>query len=1002
MPTFEFETDDGISYTVEGDEDTTEAQAQSFLGTLSPDQLTQYESGPDATTFERLHLGVAESGNITTNTEDFIASHFPVVANRFVWDEEGLRVEDAEDRYGVDFGELSPQARRDRIAEVREANIQKDHADALAESEAMAQRGETDYARISGAVLKGVADPVAFVPIAGTAAKAKQAVSVGQKIAAGSKTGAKAGAGFGAAFGASEELADTGIPTTVEEGVDFAKTTAVNAGIGTAGGAVLGGGIVGVSQVPRAAKRSSLTRTLRSPSKTAKLQDKYQHTVLVEKVKGATGANAHKVARENLGMNPEDVYQMGRMTESPIRTPTTAAQASEMLGQAKLSDSLDHGAAGIFSKLTRPIDMRMRELSPIVYGKLMGMEAESFSKMHQYHQETIPFRNIFRKMNSSPLDLAGKQDKKVLAKALYNRDFDRARTIVEAKFGAKGVEDFNRMVTALEQLGAEAKAVGIKFDAIDNYFPRIIKDLDGLKKLIGSKPHLSKFGQALQAAQKKRDNTALSTSEEIKLLNRIIEDRGGRIAKSVGSAKKRRIEAVEDDMLQFYDDPITSIDLHIKDVSAAIARRKFFGKSMKESDNGLEKITDSIGDLLAKSDDLKPGSTASEEVKSILQSRFGGGEDGGSRSLSNARSLVSGITLGNPISGALQLTDIGVTAWVKGLGNTLRGLPRASLETLKGTLGLESSKINADTMGWMMEMAQELSTAGRASNAVRRGSDALMRYGGFKAFDRFGKNVTIQASLQKGMRQLRSAKGTKKFLDEWSGSYSGEDMQKLMGDMKAGRITDIVKQHIFSEVTETQPISRSQMPQKYLDAPNGRVFYQFKTWGLKQLEVARNRVLKNVFSLSPKKQAQGAKEMALMFAYIGSAGVSVKELQGWMLGRDSIVSNADELTDEAFWAVMGNMLFSRYGVQNLTERGDVKGMATNYIVPPALVIPGEIAVNGALGLMGGDEEAVKTLKSTGLGRMFHNWFGGGAEEFNDKLRTKRTEKVLGTDFGDED
>lgn len=958
----------------------------------------------DTKGWERLQLGVVEGGAITTNMWDYAVSHMPFLAEDYGsgFKEEGddpLRLVDAREKFGDDFLELSPQQRRDRMKEVRAVKLQENHAEALRASELMAERGEVDGMRLLGNVTKGVADPVAWVPVLGTAAKAKQAAGIGQKIVAGTKEGTKQGAVFGGLFGASEELADTGVPTTAEEGVDFAKTTATHAGIGAAGGAVLGGSIVGLSQVPRATQRARVARTLRSPSEAEKLSAKYQQYMLEAKAQGTPerpvlGADAHKSARERLGMTPDDVYKMSRITEEPIRTPATSAEAAETLGYIKLADGTGP-AAGVWAKLARPIDTRLREVFPQGYGKLMGMETESFRKMHEYHRQTIPFRDMFRKFN--------KKDRKILGRQLYNKDFKTASASIEARFGREGVEKFDKMVTALTELGKEAQASGIKFDFIDHYFPRIIKDIDGLKEYIGSHPELGSYAKALAKAQKAREGgTPLSGYEEIKILNRMLEDRGGRVAKSVGSAKQRRIETITEEMLQFYDDPITSIDLHIKDVTAAIARRKFFGKAMKESDDGLEILDDSIGALLADSG-IEPGSRQADEIASILKSRFGKGEDGGNKKLSTIRSGISGLVLGNPVSGALQLTDVGVTSWVKGLGNTLRGLPRASLETLKGTLGVESSKMNADTMGWMMEMAQELDTTAAFGSNIRKLSDGLMRYGGFKAFDRFGKNVTIQASLRKATNQLKSNKGTKKFLDEWASVYDGEELTTLMADLKAGRVTDIVKQHIFSEVTETQPISRSQMPQSYLDIPNGRIWYQFKTWGLKQLEVARNRVLKNLFSLSPKKQARGAKEAALMFTYIGSAGVGVKEAQSWMLGRDSVISNADELTDEAFWAVMGNMLFSRYGIQNLTERGDWKGMVTNYTAPPALIIPGEIAINAGLGIMG-DDEATKKLMARvpTVGKFIDNWFLGGAEEFNEKLRTKRTEKVLGTDYADED
>jgi len=997
MPTFDFDGPDGNVYSVEADEGTTQAQAQEFLGTLSPEQLKDYlwETPPEATVMERMMLGFDEVANITGNLGDYMVSHYPALATRWEPGEGGFLF--AEDQYGEDFYELTPQERRDRISEVDTAKIQKEHANAIAASEAMAARGETDVARMVGGFGKAVADPATLVPVFGQAGKVKAAATAGQKFVAGTKAGVKGGALFGGAYEASEGLKESG----EVDPMDVAK----GAGVGAVAGGTLGGAIAPLGAVVTRGGRQKarIAKAKKSVSKADKLQKDYQENVLLAKAEGMSGADAHKYAREQLGLNTRDLYDLTSLTQTPIKTPTTAINATEELAARNISKRLGSNGnlaatnPGLYSTFIRPIDTRIRELSAPVFGRIMELEQRALSGIHKYHKEMVPLRKTWRKIGHH---FGGKADKEELGLAMMNSNFKRARAIVQARVGDKGLAAFDRMVTGLKALEAEAKSVGIKFDTISNYFPRSVKDLPGLKNYLGSQPVIrDKLSKALsQAAKEKGIQNVDDLPEEdvTKIINRLLQQPKQKVRKELGATKERRIDTINKEILKFYDDPITAIDLHIRDMTAAIERRRMFGDSLVETKHGLEKVDESVGKLLTKMG-YGEDKVARGELMKMLTMRFGPGEQAGDRGLQTLRQGTAGLTLGNPVSAVLNLADVGITGVTKGVINTIRGIPKAGLETIKGTIGIESKDLNADNAGWMLEMAQEISTGGRTSNFVRRAGDAMIRYGGFKLVDRFGKNITIQASLRKAQGQLKTKAGTRRFLREWGQVYDPQELQALMLDLKNKNVTDIVKAHIFSEVAEIQPLTRSQMPQKYLEAPNGRAFYQFKTWGLRQLEVTRQRVVQNLKSPDPMDKLRGAQQAVLLFAYVGGAGVGAKELQNWMRGRDSKITNPAELGDEMFWALMGNILFDRYNIGKVIEQGDAKGIISNYLTPPSLVIPGEIAVDAARGVTTDDPDRWDDfVKSTGgFGRMIQNLFMGGAEEYNKKLKDERREKVFG-------
>ena len=47
---------------------------------------------------------------------------------------------------------------------------------------------------------------------------------------------------------------------------------------------------------------------------------------------------------------------------------------------------------------------------------------------------------------------------------------------------------------------------------------------------------------------------------------------------------------------------------------------------------------------------------------------------------------------------------------------------------------------------------------------------------------------------------------------------------------------------LYSRLLDFQPVALSEMPEYYLKAGNGRVFYMLKTYTLKQMDVFRKEV----------------------------------------------------------------------------------------------------------------------------------------------------------------
>ena len=920
--------------------------------------------------------------NITTNVGDYMKSAFPYLSTEYRWGEDGVEIIGPEEIYGEDFYDLTRQERRDRMKEVDRTRLDDKYKEAIAVQRLMEARGESDIAGTAGMISKGIADPAAFVPIAGQAGKIG---SAGYKAA--TAKGAGVGAGWGAAYGVSEQLSESGAPTTKEEYLQMSEKAGKYAATGAIGGAVLAPAMRGTVQGAKALQRVGIEKSLSTAPGRVDLTRKYYQKVWEYQQDGKTSSEATTAARKALKLRVDDVFHLIRNNDNPLMNPAMnaleatrrmAAHANKTFTKALPAKNKSISA---FDRYLAPLDSVMREIEPWVAQRVRMADANVLRKNHEYHEGVKGFYKMY--------DKVPKAERRVIDTALRNNDLTGARELFVTGRGVKAGESFDEMVATLEKLGMEMEKVGIKFDGIQDYFPRQVKDLDGLKRYLGSKRKAVGWRKVLKTAQRNAGRE-LTEAEQSKLLNRYVTSGRKTTHKDVGSTKKRNILYVDEEMGRYYGDAKSSMDMHIRESTSAIERYNLFGSKHSVDDAGLENLDKSIGDWLVEN---RISHENIDRLAPLMKSRFGKGEQSGYGFLASARTFIGGVTLGNPYSAIRQLGDNFTAAWQFGIIPTMKSMPRAAWETVKVQAGIPSdAKISADAFGYMNEMAQELDTGGVASTMIKRSANQLYKWGGFKTIDRFGKNVLMGSAIRVAQKSQATLKSRQKFRAKYERNYDAQEMTQLMDDLKAGRMSNIVKAHISAEVMNIQPISRSQMPQAYLDHPNGRMMYQFRTWGVKQFDLARRQIFRNLFSKDPRKVADGARGLVLFTGYVGIGNVGITELQRVFTGRDTKIDDMLEFGNETFGQILGNFAINRYGLDKMAGEGSVEEFFAG-LVPPALEIPATMGVSlmkmGEAQMASESEEfdkwSVELLKTTGLGRLANLWFFGGAEEENEKI-----------------
>jgi hypothetical protein len=203
-----------------------------------------------------------------------------------------------------------------------------------------------------------------------------------------------------------------------------------------------------------------------------------------------------------------------------------------------------------------------------------------------------------------------------------------------------------------------------------------------------------------------------------------------------------------------------------------------------------------------------------------------------------------------------------------------------------------------------------------------------------------------------------------------------------VADLKAGQITDNVKLWAFNKLADVQPIALMEMPETYLRAKNGRLFYMLKSFTLKQLDIVRREVVQE-FKKGNKKEA--VKKAALLAGYLSAANVGIQTIKDILLGREV---HPEDIPDKAVWSLLGAYGMNEFIFSKYIQEGKVMEGAAAYVTPASPIITAAFTLGAELPK--DDPDLEQTLRGIPfVGPLAYSWFGGGAERYNERQRKKK-------------
>ena len=588
---------------------------------------------------------------------------------------------------------------------------------------------------------------------------------------------------------------------------------------------------------------------------------------------------------------------------------------------------------------TTPISSRIADISMRIYGKLMGYESAVAWETAKTLRVVKDWGNALHRSfklhgKKRAIELQGQ-----LHLALGNGQFDAAYQIMvdnapteqDGRQLVAGMKKIRRQMDALQRRQRDA---GIEVSRIDNYFPRAVKNH---KKYLAALKQEEKSSITKKLdAESKRLKRDLSQDERQTIINDDLQGYGEQFREqSVRHGAQRTVVEIDPEMAHLYERYDVALVQYLSRTIESIHTAKFFGKGSVEESIGKYVDEERENGHLTEED--------SQSLKSLLGSRFIGGQRSPHKFWRTVRDLGYITTLTNPISAVTQAGDISLSIVENGLAANLKAAP-ASVRGIRNIMSKQPNHVTSPEALTQYDIGVLQATAEFGSpSGLSNYLSYFMRKSGFTLMDGIGKTLNVNSSYQSMKAAAMGQKGTQvidgtivqntedsaeftKMEKEW-GPILGDEFQQTMQDFRAGEITDNVRMVLFTKLSRIQPISLSEFPAWYLNNPNGRILYMLKSFTIKQFDFMKRMSYDQIANGQYRAGMKGLTSIAFIY----SAMFGIDLLKDFLMQRETNMNNID---DKAWATALKMFGTSRYMKDKAISEGP-GAAAWGALAPPS-------------------------------------------------------------------
>lgn len=670
----------------------------------------------------------------------------------------------------------------------------------------------------------------------------------------------------------------------------------------------------------------------------------------------------------------------GKVTDKEYIENRKSRKNIKLIAETNIAKTASEIKTGI-DKFTGSISTRLGRVSVKLKNKIRKLD---FYIKRQSNDDMRSVKPLLKKAR----DKMSRDDYADWDYARKNSDAKKINELV-SKYGLEREYKVYREV--LDRIRKEAVDVGLEIGEVKEYAPRILKDSEGFLTAIGRDPQWGDITERLKDRARELEISIEDMSQDQKAMivsNMILGGQTG--LGGPPATKQRRLEKIPPSLNIYYMDSDSALMSHIYGMRKAIEARKFFGKipkkvadirkrlhtvqtklrdtkkqlkiekdekniaELEDRKNKLFGLTQEYwGDIekyamqrdfrdnistyiieLIDSGEIKPHQE--NTVRDILKARF---SERGAHGIAQGYKNLSYIdTMGSPISALTQIGDLAWSAYEGGLINTLKNVYKSVAK---------KSRITKEDVG-LERIAQEFEDATTLGKAV----SIVFKAVGLEKIDSIGKEALLNTAFEKYKKQ--ASKQPEKLKEKIRDIFE-EETDTVIQDLQNDVVTDNVKLLVYSRLIDFQPVALSEMPEKYLTAGNGRVFYMLKTFTLKQFDVYRNEIYNKLRYGDKSEKIQAMKNFVRLTMFFVMANAGADELKDWVLGRktdfrDRVVDNALRLfgvskyitwkartegVGTAFfkYQIMPPFKFVDSITKDISTAGDEKGLETVASIP---------------------------------------------------------------------
>lgn len=594
------------------------------------------------------------------------------------------------------------------------------------------------------------------------------------------------------------------------------------------------------------------------------------------------------------------------------------------------------GFSEVWAKAMIPLSTRAKRISPKLRNVLRKYEFTLSNELNKKYAKVTPFMNIWKGMS---------EDDAIAFDFALKNDYVKKQLEIVDKYNAR--KEWEAVRETLEQIYDEAINAGLDINWRPDYFPRKVKDVDGFLSYIHNMPEWTRFQQAIDEA----GLSGATAEEQAEFLNKYLRGfvKVDLMPNKYGSEKQRTIDIIDNEMNKFYTPSIEALVGYIEGLNSRVVSANFLGKGAN--------IEESIGGYLTyllNNNIIAPNQI--DEVRTILRARFDA-KGVSNRWLANARNYSYMYTMGGLNSAITQIEDLSVAMYKAGVWNTLTTAMQAKRIT-KQDLGLTS--ISAEFV--------EQSKSGELLNK-------LFKLTGLDAIDGLGKETLVNAELKKFQKMSDET------LREYLEPIMENETEATIKDIKNDVISDNVLYLMFSELSDVQPVSLSELPEFYNRGGNLRVLYMLKSFAVKRIDTFRNECIDKIKSKDLNVRKEGLQNMFKLASLMILCGATKDWLIDLLYGRDT------DISERLLNNILGLVGISKFQIYQAKEKG-FTGTVKDLVVPPLFSFFDDLFTDTVKVAEGKREiKDMEVLKGIPLvGRFYYWWVGRGREKSKGKKK----------------